>query len=259
MSSSEIVDGVDTGRLFVALNNLINFNSSLQQRIDNIVYNGRSNYAALVPSVQTDILTSTNIYSYYCDSGFADFWPNLPSPSTILNNVFSAGNVTTYGNVTLPKALITGDPLLCSVFELNNNNSQLMALSKQVYLANEAYFNATGDYTAFGEGNGPSDIYLWEWVVLPNGDTFEVTRSGNGGDYLNINPIVYNKVAFSFLALYNTTYALDMVAYLEQWLPTPTGGYSDGADNSGTLVPSVGSNTNSLILDAALYALQNSP
>ena len=120
-------------------------------------------------------------------------------------------------------------------------------------------YNATGEYTAFGEGNGPSDIYLWEWVVLPNGDTFEVTRSGSGGSYLNINPIVYNKVAFGFLALYNTTYALDMVAYLEQWLPTPTNGYSDGADNSGTLVPSVGSNTNSLILDAALYALQNSP
>ena len=61
------------------------------------------------------------------------------SPSTILNNIFSAGNVTTYGNVSLPKASISGDPLLCSVFELNNNNSQLMALSRQVYLANEAY------------------------------------------------------------------------------------------------------------------------
>ena len=61
----ETVDVVDTGRLFVALNNLINFNSSLQQRIDNIVLNGRSNYAALVPSIESDSLTSTNIYSYY--------------------------------------------------------------------------------------------------------------------------------------------------------------------------------------------------
>ena len=34
------VDVVDTGRLFVALNNLKAFNTSLAQRIDNIVLNG---------------------------------------------------------------------------------------------------------------------------------------------------------------------------------------------------------------------------
>ena len=33
-----------------------------------------------------------------------------------------------YGNVSLPEGSISCDPLLCSVFELNNNNSQLMAL-----------------------------------------------------------------------------------------------------------------------------------
>jgi hypothetical protein len=50
-----------------------------------------------------------------------------------------------------------------------------------------------------------------------------------------------------------------MVVYLEQTLPYPTSGYYDGADNSGNIVPDDGSNTNSLILDAALYAIQNNP
>ena len=100
-------------------------------------------------------------------------------PSAILNNIFSAGNVTTYGNVSLPEAPITGDPLLCSVFELNNNSSQLMALSRQVYLASEAYYDATGDYAAFSEGNGPNGIYIYEWVVAPNGDTWVITGSGS--------------------------------------------------------------------------------
>ena len=49
---TETVDVVDTGRLFVALNNLRNFNSTLAQRINNIVLYGqnynRSNYAAMV-------------------------------------------------------------------------------------------------------------------------------------------------------------------------------------------------------------------
>ena len=47
------VDGADTGRLFVALNNLRSYNSSLAPRIDYIVYN-QSDYAALLPSVEKD-------------------------------------------------------------------------------------------------------------------------------------------------------------------------------------------------------------
>ena len=176
-------------------------------------------------------------------------------PSTIMNNIFSA-NVTysPYGNVSLPEASICCDPLLCSVFELNNNSSQLMALSRQVYLASEAYYNATGQYSAFSEGNSPYG-YIYEWVVMPNGDTWNITSAG--GSYLDINPIIYNKVAYSFLALYNTAFARDMVIYLEQWLPAPIRGYSDGADNNGTLVSEVGSNTNGLILDAAVYYIQH--
>ncbi len=261
MSREPTADVVDTGRLFVALNNLRNFNSNLTTRIDNIVlygfYNNRSNYAALLPGIKNDILTSTSIYSYYFDSGFASFWPSLlPNTSIILDNMFSAGNVTTYGNVSLPEASISCDPLLCSVFELNSNSSKLMSLMNQVYLAHEAYYNATGQYVAFDEGNG-LNRYIWEWVVLPNGDTWKITGVGSSA-YLNVNPVIYTKAAFSFLALYNTAFARSMVVYLEQCLPTPTKGYSDGANNGGTAVSQVGSDTNGLILDADLYAIQNS-
>ena len=135
-----------------------------------------------------------------------------------------------------------------------------MALSSQVYLASDAYYKSTGDYAAFSEGNSPpsdgANSYIWEWVVLPNGDTWKITGN-NGSSYLNIKPVIYTKVAFSFLALYNTTYARNILIYLEQTLPEPTNGYYDGADNSGNLVQDLGSNTNSLILDAALYAIEN--
>ena len=131
-----------------------------------------------------------------------------------------------------------------------------MNLSRQVYLASEAKYNATGKYVAFSEGNSLNG-YDWEWVVLPNGTLWTVT----GADALDLDkaPIIYNKVAFSFLALYNTTYARNMLIYLEQTLPTPDGGYFDGTDNNGNLVPDIGSNTNSLILDAALYAITANP
>jgi len=263
VSKEETVDVIDTGRLFVALNNLINYNGSLKRTLDNIVLYGRSNYTALVPGIESISLSSTSIYDYYVASGFASFWPSQLSnaPIEIMNNIFSAGNVTTYGDVSLPEASITGDPLLCSVFELNNNSSQLMALSRQVYLAGEACYSATGKYVAFSEGNSVSNGYIWEWVVLPNGDTWKITETGSSS-YLTVNPslwIIYTKVAFGFLALYNTTYARNMIIYLEQILPKPTNGYYDGADNSGHLVSGLGSNTNSLILDASLYYIQNNP
>ena len=67
-SNSESVDVVDTGRLFVALNNLIEYNSSFQKPVDEIL--ARSNYTALVPGIESEA-SSNSIYSYYVASGFA--------------------------------------------------------------------------------------------------------------------------------------------------------------------------------------------
>jgi hypothetical protein len=255
------LDAVDTGRLFVALNNLKVSNPSFAQRIDNFVHNvygNRSNYAAVVSGIKSESLTSTSIYAYYVESGFASFWPNDLSsvPGRILNNILSSGNVT-YGGVSLPKAALTGDPLICSVFELNNNDSRLMALANQVYLAHEAYYNATGQYRAFSEGPSLSTQWMYEWVVLPDNRTWVVLNENNQDS--NLAPMIYSKVAMSYLAIYNTTFATNMAVYLENALPDPVHGYCEGVDESGTLLTGVGSNTNSLILDAALYAIQNNP
>jgi len=96
-------------------------------------------------------------------------------------------------------------------------------------------------------------------VVSPNGDTWKITAT-ESTDYWNVSPVIYTKVAFSFLALYNSTYARDMVVYLEQILPYPTKGYCDGSiygGGVGNMASDVGCNTNSLILDAAFYAIHN--
>ncbi len=201
---------------------------------------------------------SASIYGYYCVSGFACFWPDQLGtiPDKILSNMY-ASNVKTPENVTLPKADISCEPLLYSFFNLNTN-PKIVQLMNQTYSAHEAKYNATGQYVAFSEGNTASD-FIWEWVVMSNGNTWNIT---NGQTYLNINPIIYNKVSLSFLALYNTTFARDMNIYLERILPDPTNGYSAGADynansNIANIVASVDSNTNGLILSAARYAIPN--
>ena len=260
-TATEPVDVVDSGRLFVALNNLRFYNSSLTSRIDNIVlygqYFNRSNYAAIVPSIKEDGLTSNSIYAYYVYSGFASFWPSILGsiPSTIMDNIFSAGNVTTNG-VWLPAASITGDPLLCSFFELNNDDSRLMTLTNQVYLAHQAYYNATGQYRAFSEGPSLSGDWQYEWVVLPDNRTWIIL---DGNQVSNISPMIYTKVAISFLAINNSSFAKALSVFVEDAIPVPIDGYCEGVDEAGTLFAGVGLNTNGLILDAASYAVNNSP
>jgi hypothetical protein len=260
-SATDPTNIVDDGRLFVALNNLKAYNSSWVPRINNLVYNvynNRSDYAVLVPSIKSDSLTSTSVYAYYVYSGFASFWPNELSglQSRILNNIFSAGNASASG-VWLPRAEITCDPLLCSVFELNSTDSRLMGLMNQVYLAHEAYFNATGQYRAFSEGPSLESHWAYEWVVLADNRTWVVLNENNS--ILNFSPIIYSKVSMGFFAIYNSTFAKNMNVCLENALPDPKIGFFEGVDETGNPLEVVGSNTNSLILDAALYAIKNNP
>jgi hypothetical protein len=259
--ATQVCYTADTGRLFVALNNVKTFNSSLTTRIDNFVHNSngnRSDYASLVPGLKSESLTSTSIYSYYVISGFASFWPTQlkDAPARVINNIMSAPTVKTPEGISLPMSRLTEDPLLCSIFEISNNPPQLTALAKQAYIAQEAYSNATGIYRAFGEGNTFTEAWAYEWVVYDN-TTWNVQDAT--GAPLNQNPIVYTKIAYSFLALYNTTYAKNMVMYIEDKMENPSNGYSNGVNEIGTLLGATGLHTNGLILSAARYAIQNNP
>jgi hypothetical protein len=134
-----------------------------------------------------------------------------------------------------------------------------MNLTKQVYLAHEARYNATGEYVAFSEGNTMSS-FIYEWVVLPSGDTWKIMKAGED-TYSNMTPIIYTKIALSFLALYNTTFARNMSIYLEKAFQDSTNGYFAGAEYNAdysvaSLVTSIDSNTNGMILGAAKYAMQ---
>ncbi len=164
---------------------------------------------------------SVNIYDYYVVCGFADFWPSQFSSeaNTILSNIVNAPTVETYG-VALPEAKITSEPLLLSIFNFQQPNASLLNLSRQVYLAEEARYNATGKYTAFSEGNivGESgETYVWEWVVLPDGSTWVIEKDQTS--VISVTPVVYLKVAVGLDALYNTNYTQSMVDAIAPCFP----------------------------------------
>jgi len=241
----------DSGRLLVALNNLKIYNNSYATRIANVI--NRVNYSIMLNEIDT-LATSNNIYDYFVVSGFAAFWPEKANVSTaILDNIMSAPQIDMNG-AQLPIAKISCEPILLSIFELEQADPRMLNLSKQVYLAHEVFFNDTGQYRAFSEGPTKSG-FVYEWVVLPDGRTW-IVQNQEGSD-LDIVPIVYTKVAFSFLALHNTTFARDIVTSLEYSLPDPGAGYCDGIDEEyANKIEVKGSNTNGLILSAARYAVQ---
>ena len=246
----------DAGNLLVALNNLKDYRPDLASRIDYIVYN-RTNYGSEREAVSA-IAGSVNIYDYYVVCGFADFWPSQFSSeaNTILNNIVNASTVETYG-VALPEAKVTSEPLLLSIFNFQQPDARLLNLSRQVYLAEEARYNATGKYTAFSEGNivGVNGVtYVWEWVVLPDGSTWVIEKDQTS--VISVTPVVYLKVAVGLDVIYNTNYTQSMVDAIEP-VSLTNSGYRDGVNENGQVVSTVIDKTNGLILAAALYAINN--
>jgi len=266
VQEKDSIDIADTGALFVALNNIKKYDNTFAKRIDNIVYNNinnkhdRTDYASIIPSLKIESLTSTSLYSYYVLYGFSSFFPNelAGAPNRILENIRSAGNVTDIHGSVLPKGKITCEPLLYSIFYLDNN-AKIKAMMDQVYSAHYARFEATKKYIAFSEGN-TGRMYIYEWVVLPNGDTWKITEVGYDSYLENRDGVVFSKVAFGFLSIYNSTYAREMCVYIEKNSPESKKGYYEGVDYEGSnpaaWINVINSNTNGLIISAARYAIK---
>jgi hypothetical protein len=253
----------DAGCLFVSLKNLEEAEPALKARIDNIVYNltnyerGRAAVDGLLGETQNGTRLP-DIYDYYVISGFAGFWPERFSTeaASILKVIVSEPAVN-YQGVSLPSAKINCEPLLMSIFNLKSPDPNVVALSKQTYLAQEARYNQTGKYTAFTEGFSNFG-FVYEWVVLPDGRTWMVQTSDQNYVYtdVGVTPIVYLKAAVGFLAVYTTAYPQNMFNSLLKQIPATQYGYLAGVDEKGRAILSVDFG-NGLIVSAARYGIIN--
>jgi hypothetical protein len=256
-SGTDLQNAADSGELLGALNNLRVFRPDLSGRVNDIVFN-RTNYAPLEQAVDA-LANSKNLYDYLVASGFAGFWPSRFSTlaSSILNNIVSAPTVSSYG-VALPISELTCEPLLLSVFNLPTN-TKLNGLADLVYSAHEAKYNSTGKYVAFSEGNTGLDnpTYVYEWVVKEDGLTWTIENANK--DKVGTTPIIFFKSAVGLLALHDTIFTENMASYVESHLPNPSSSYSEGIDENGRVVTLNIDKTNGMIIQAALYAINNLP
>jgi hypothetical protein len=233
----------------MALYNLKLLRPDLEQNITNIVKVRQSTTNTdLIPNPNS-WLESTDFYCYYIASAFKAFkfagWDAVPS--SIMDTIKAQPNVTRYG-VKLPVAHICSEPLLLTFFEVNPQEPGFAWLLSQVYLASEARYTATGNYTAFSEGNTGLDSpsYVYEFVVDWDGSTWKVVPS--------MTPIAYFKVAVGFHAIFNTEYTKKMVNMMKPKLQT-SNGFQDGVAEDGRVVDTNIDRTNGLIISAAKYAI----
>ncbi|MDR1992511.1 MAG: DUF3131 domain-containing protein [Nitrososphaerota archaeon] len=257
----DYIDIADTGRLFVALNNLRKY-SEYTTRIENITLHGqdynRTNYIKLIPTIKPLVESDSSTYAYYIASGFAAFWPELKaSPGKVLDNIFSAEYITVSGNVRLPKAAISCEPLLCAFFEIENNDPRLTTLVNLTYSAHEAHYNITKKFRAFGEGPGSTSSgigWQWEWVMLADGRAWIVLDDKQNA--VTASPMVYTKIAYSFLAIYDNNFTRSLCLFIDQPTHELAEGFGHGYDEDGKSRYGAGSLTNGLIIGAARYYLE---
>ncbi len=251
----------DYGHFLVAMARASVSMPQFSERIFEVVLN-RLNTGSLVNQVG-----GNRDYTYYVAHGFAFFGYNttkLTGELNLLSTWEGSSKVSMYG-ILLPKTRLICEPLLLGVFAFGKDEPLLRKLMYDIYLVHEARFNETGKFCATSEGNtGLSSeySYVYEHVVGINGEPWIIYPNSYTTTSVPITPVAYFKVAVSFLALYNTSYARAMVDYLEPRLATPDGlfsaarGYKDGIDEQNRIVGTVVDKTNGLILAAANYALE---
>jgi len=253
LSTSSMTNPSDSGRLLIALYMIKKYKPYFSSRIDNIVYN-KHNYKKI--AMDDDAWKSTaDFYAYYVAHGFKFFnFDNYTPVANALNRlklIKNRGKVNVYG-IELPKADIITEPILHIIFELETNE-EIMDYAYKVYLTQELRYENTKQYTAWGEGEALEEEapYVYEWIVLRDGSTWIITPK-------QIIPIAYIKVAFGLHALFNTEYTKNMLDYILKKFETMEleRGFYEGVDNAGQIIFKRTDKTNTLIIEAAYYAIR---
>ena len=256
----------DSGRLLVALHRLRLERPEYRDDIEYIV-KVRTNYAAIASS---NAWGGPNPYYYYAALGFKYFGFDQYEPvKRILEGFKEALNTSErvlVEDIDLPKMHLTMEPIIHLYFE-TEYDPMIEHLLFNTYLAHYNRYNRIGELLAFSEGNTGLDdpSYVYEWMVVPNGDTWVITKPD--GTRVDISPISYLKVAISFHAIYPSEYTVNLLnmifqAFEEYYRNNPGDpcknyacGYMEGVDLNGRVVHLIIDRTNGLVLEAARYAV----
>jgi hypothetical protein len=199
--------------------------------------------------------------------GYASFGYNESRVFNAIDN-YVGPFLSVYGQ-NLPLVKTGSEPfdleILEGTYAVHQPSSSFLDFANRVRLAQTRRFASTNLLTAWSEGAYRNPDYIYEWVIVNIGGWQTWTLANATNSIVNVPPLAFTKVAFSYLAIYGeNAYTLALVNATKRLASSM--GFGEGTFENGVSAISVwGSDangfysdkTNEQVLAAAAYALSN--
>jgi hypothetical protein len=262
-----IAVNVDGGRLLASLSILETFSgNTYTSEVNDIFQRSKSTYDGYVAAGDC---SGADYYAYLMAEGLRAFGYTCATFSAIDNY---AGPYIPVNGQSLPELNTIPEPLNLEILT-EHPSARFLDFANRVYLAQEARWNGGNEpLTAWSEGGystltaGP--FYIYEWLIVQlspgNWQTWTIATSNTAGSVINIPPIAFTKVAFSYLAIYGENSYTDALVNAAKTVASSTG-FGEGTFENGQSAISSYSyppsfytdKTQEQVLEAAAYAISH--
>ena len=255
--SYSYTDSSDSGRLLYALDLLRRYDSSFESQVQNVFQRCKTAYDVL----STHVDARVHYYGTLDAVGFSSFGYNKSHVISAFQNW--TGPFVVVEGQTLPQTETTAEPTLHGILELHLGGN-FLEFGRRVYEVQKSRWARTGRLTGWSEGSYPDPGYIYEWILTPTGETWVIN---SGGKRLTIDPLMYTKVAFAYLAIFGDNPYTTSLFNAANNLQHSQYGFGEATLESGASATSLwGTNirgffsdkTNQIVLAAAAYAFSAS-
>lgn len=248
-------DVSDSGRLLYALDILRKHDPSFAGQVQQVFQRCRTAYDLM--SNQIDQRPS--YYGVLEAFGFNAFGYKKSYIAAVFENW--RGTFADVEGQILPETITTAEPTLHGVLELGLAG-KFFEYSRRVYEAQRSRWIRTGRLSGWSEGCHPVHEYVYQWILTDSGRTWLICK--HDGTRLDIEPLMFTKVAFGYLAIFGTNAFTTSLLSAAIMLSDNRYGFGEAAYENGESAISLwgwniqgfySDSTNQIVLSAARYAL----
>lgn len=258
---NRLTDTADSARLLAALDMLRNFDQAYTARVEAIYERTKTAYNEMVSEF------GAGYYGYYYARAYEAWGYNETVSLQDFEQLKNAPTLSVYG-IQIPKISTEAEPTFFVLLELNRSqvSTTYLDFAERMYEAQMARYSNTGLLTGWSEG-GYFDppYYVYETIYDPTAPppgTWVITAEGQVLNASTTRPLMYTKVAFSYLAIYGansyTNALTSAAATLASQSGFGEGTFEDGSRPTWSPGSFYSDKTNELVLAASAYVLSTS-
>ena len=249
-------DVSDSGRLLYALDILRKHDPSFAEQVQQVFQRCRSAYDLMSNQIDQRL----SYYGVLEAFGFNAFGYKKSYIASVFENW--RGSFVDVDGQILPETITTAEPTLHGVLELRLTG-MFFEYSRRAYEAQRSRWTRTGRLSGWSEGCHPVHEYVYQWILADGGETWVICK--HDGTRLDIEPLMYTKVAFAYLAIFGVNDFTTALFSAAIRLSNDRYGFGEATFENGQSAISLwarnvegfySDSTNQIILSAARYALR---